>query len=93
MSKLGSPVSPLDVVVNGSHSMHAVDDAGVSVRGYGSRYSWEQLTIRCAAALTLQESHHRHAHASGRSFMAASLARCMQGLIPCQGSVMLRFAD
>ena len=56
MSKLGSPVSPLDVVVNGSHSMHAVDDAGVSCQGYGSRYAWEQLTIRrvpCAEPLKL----------------------------------------
>ena len=29
--KLGMPVSPLDVVVNGSHNMHAVSDEGVAV--------------------------------------------------------------
>ena len=46
MSKLGSPVSPTDIVVNGSHSMHGVDDDGISVQGYGSRYNWEQLSIR-----------------------------------------------
>ncbi|CAL8470098.1 g9640 [Coccomyxa elongata] len=46
MSKLGSLVSPLDVVRNGSHSMHAVDDDGVLVNALGYTHSWEQLKIR-----------------------------------------------
>ena len=50
MSKIGSPVSPTDVVRNGSHSMHGVDDDGVSVTGFGSRLAWEQLQIRCVLA-------------------------------------------
>ncbi|KAL3138964.1 hypothetical protein ABBQ32_005773 [Trebouxia sp. C0010 RCD-2024] len=45
MYKLGRPVSPLEVVLNGSQSMHAVSDEGISVRGAGSG-SWEQLNIR-----------------------------------------------
>jgi hypothetical protein len=48
MSKLGSLVSPTDVVRNGSHSMHGVDDDGVLVSGLGYKKSWEQLRIRCA---------------------------------------------
>ena len=48
MSKLGSPISPLEVVLNGSQSMHAVDDEGVWVQGLGLQRSWEQLQIRCA---------------------------------------------
>lgn len=31
MSKLGSLISPLEVILNGSQSMHAVDDDGISV--------------------------------------------------------------
>ena len=50
MYKLGRPVSPLEVVLNGSQSMHAVSDEGISVRGVG-RGSWEQLNIRSALAL------------------------------------------
>ncbi|KAK9915574.1 hypothetical protein WJX75_001002 [Coccomyxa subellipsoidea] len=46
MSKLGSLVSPTDVVRNGSHSMHGVDDDGVLVSGLGYKKSWEQLRIR-----------------------------------------------
>ncbi|EIE25882.1 hypothetical protein COCSUDRAFT_46416 [Coccomyxa subellipsoidea C-169] len=46
MSKLGSLVSPTDIVRNGSHSMHGVDDDGVLVRGLGHKKSWEQLRIR-----------------------------------------------
>lgn len=45
MYKLGQPVSPLDVVYNGSHSLHVVSDEGISVRGVGDG-SWEQLNIR-----------------------------------------------
>ena len=45
MYKLGRPISPLDVVYNGSQSMHAVSDEGISVTGSGSG-SWEQLNIR-----------------------------------------------
>ena len=48
MSKLGSPISPLEVVLNGSQSMHAVDDEGVWVQGMGLQRSWEQLQIRRA---------------------------------------------
>lgn len=56
MSKLGSHISPLDVVINGSHSMHAVDDEGVFVSGYGLQRSWEQLNIRYFAHHTLEPS-------------------------------------
>lgn len=45
MHKLGQPVSPLDVVLNGSQAMHAVDDDGVVVTGAGPQ-AWEQLQIR-----------------------------------------------
>lgn len=45
MYKLGRPISPLDVVYNGSQSMHAVCDDGISVRGSGQG-AWEQLNIR-----------------------------------------------
>ena len=47
MYKLGRPISPLEVVYNGSHSTHAVSDEGISVRGAGSG-AWEQLNIRSA---------------------------------------------
>lgn len=47
MYKLGRPISPLEVVLNGSQSMHAVSDEGISVRGAGSG-NWEQLNIRSA---------------------------------------------
>lgn len=47
MYKLGRPISPLEVVYNGSQSMHAVSDEGISVRGIGSG-TWEQLNIRSA---------------------------------------------
>ncbi|KAK9832121.1 hypothetical protein WJX84_002577 [Apatococcus fuscideae] len=43
LSKLGYPVSPLEVVYNGSQSMHVVDDAGVSVRAKDSQ---QHLCIR-----------------------------------------------
>ena len=46
MSKMGSPISPLNVVLNGSQSMHAVDDEGIVVEGMGLQRSWEQLQIR-----------------------------------------------
>ena len=45
MYKLGQPVSPLDVVYNGSRSLHVVSDEGISVKGAG-KASWEQLNIR-----------------------------------------------
>ena len=45
MHKLGQPVSPLDVTLNGSQAMHAVDDDGVVVAGAGA-HAWEQLQIR-----------------------------------------------
>ena len=45
MHKLGQPVSPLDVVLNGSQAMHAVGDDGVAVTGAGP-HAWEQLQIR-----------------------------------------------
>jgi hypothetical protein len=31
MYKLGQPISPLEVMLNGSHALHAVGDEGVSV--------------------------------------------------------------
>lgn len=31
MHKLGSPISPLEVMKNGSYSLHAVGDEGISV--------------------------------------------------------------
>ncbi|CAL5218578.1 g272 [Coccomyxa viridis] len=46
MSKMGSPISPLNVVLNGSQSLHAVDDEGIMVEGLGRQRSWEQLQIR-----------------------------------------------
>ncbi len=58
MSKLGSLVSPTDIVRNGSHSMHGVDDDGVLVRGLGHKKSWEQLRIRCAQHLQPTPSIH-----------------------------------
>ena len=45
MYKLGRPISPLEVVHNGSQSMHAVSDEGISVSGAGQG-GWEQLNIR-----------------------------------------------
>ena len=45
MYKLGQPISPLDVVYNGSRSLHVVSDEGISVRGTGDG-AWEQLNIR-----------------------------------------------
>ena len=50
MAKLGRPVSPLEVIANGSYSQHAVGDEGVAVRGAGVQ-SWETLNIRCAEEL------------------------------------------
>ena len=47
MAKLGRPISPLEVIANGSYSQHAVGDEGVAVRGAGVG-SWETLSIRCA---------------------------------------------
>lgn len=57
LSKLGSLVSPLDVLRNGSHSMHGVDDDGVAVNGLGYRHSWERLRIRCTTP-PLQKHQH-----------------------------------
>lgn len=45
MIKLGSLISPLEVIKNGSQAMHAVGDAGVSVGGAAAN-SWERLQIR-----------------------------------------------
>ena len=57
MSKLGSLVSPLDVVRNGSRSMHAVDDDGVLVNALGYTHAWEQLKIRCAHRIIAQTNY------------------------------------
>ncbi len=43
LHKLGQPISPLEVILNGSHALHAVGDEGVSVRTTGSK-SW--LSVR-----------------------------------------------
>ncbi|CAL5224396.1 g7077 [Coccomyxa viridis] len=45
MYKLGRPISPLEVVSNGSYSQHAVSDEGISVTGAGQHAS-EELNIR-----------------------------------------------
>lgn len=45
--KLGRPVSPLDVVVNGSKSMHAVSDEGVHVDSVVSGDCSQRLVVRC----------------------------------------------
>lgn len=42
--KLGQPISPLEVVLNGSQAMHAVGDEGVSV---DSADGATRLHIRC----------------------------------------------
>lgn len=44
MYKLGRPVSPLDVIRNGSHSLHVVGDEGIAVQTMSG--AW--LRIRCA---------------------------------------------
>lgn len=46
MYKLGRPISPLDVVVNGSKSMHAVTDEGVHVDSAGANCG-QRLVVRC----------------------------------------------
>lgn len=69
MSKLGSLVSPLDVVRNGSHSLHAVDDDGVLVNALGYTHSWEQLKIRCPhSIIELLFSCVQTAHACCKTF-------------------------
>jgi hypothetical protein len=45
MYKLGQPISPLEVINNGSQSMHGVSDEGISVMGTGIG-AWEGLAIR-----------------------------------------------
>ena len=45
MYKLGRPISPLEVVANGSYSQHAVSDEGIAVLGAGPHAS-ERLSIR-----------------------------------------------
>jgi hypothetical protein len=52
MMKLGQPVSPADVLRNGSQAMHAVDDDGVLVAGSGA-HAWERLQIRRGAGAPL----------------------------------------
>ena len=47
MWKLGSPISPLEVLRNGSQSLHSVGDEGISVLGRGAA-AGEQLNIRRA---------------------------------------------
>ncbi|BDA48441.1 hypothetical protein COCOBI_12-1200 [Coccomyxa sp. Obi] len=48
--KLGRPISPLEVMYNGSYSQHAVSDKGVLVTGTGSA-AWEQLNVRTLDAI------------------------------------------
>ncbi len=50
MFKLGRPISPLEVIYNGSYSQHAVSDEGVVVTGAGL-HAGEQLNIRHAQPL------------------------------------------
>ena len=58
MSKLGSPVGPLEVIYNGSFSQHAVGDEGVAVKAAGVA-SWEALNIRCVSHTGKPSSHAR----------------------------------
>lgn len=44
--KLGQPISPLEVILNGSHSLHAVGEEGVSVV---TTDGGAALRIRCAS--------------------------------------------
>ncbi len=37
MYKLGRPISPLEVMTNGSYSQHAVSDEGIAVLGAGAQ--------------------------------------------------------
>ncbi len=41
------------MIRNGSQSLHAVGDEGISVRGRG-RAAWEQLNIRCAGHIDVR---------------------------------------
>lgn len=50
MHKLGQPISPLDVILNGSQSQHAVSFEGVTVL---SKDHSEQLSIRWVARYML----------------------------------------
>ena len=53
--KLGRPISPTEVIVNGSYSQHAISDEGVTVNSAGAgAVGPEQLNIRCAAAFIAQ---------------------------------------
>lgn len=45
MYKLGRPMSPLEVISNGSYSQHAVTEEGIAVSGAGAAAS-ERLSIR-----------------------------------------------
>lgn len=47
--KLGRPISPLDVVVNGSKSLHAVSDEGVHVDSIAADGGdcGQRLVVRC----------------------------------------------
>ncbi len=45
MYKLGRPISPLEVISNGSYSQHAVSEEGISVTGAG-QHANEELNIR-----------------------------------------------
>ena len=45
MYKLGRPMSPLEVISNGSYSQHAVTEEGIAVQGTGS-HAGERLSIR-----------------------------------------------
>ena len=50
MYKLGRPISPLEVISNGSYSQHAVTEEGISVTGAGSHAN-EELNIRYVPCL------------------------------------------
>lgn len=56
MYKLGRPVSPLDVVHNGSHSLHAVGDEGIAVQttsGMSLRIRWAGFCCFVGAAVAV----------------------------------------
>ncbi len=49
MYKLGRPVSPLDVIRNGSHSLHVVGDEGIAVQtssGTWLRIRWANFPFK-----------------------------------------------
>jgi hypothetical protein len=53
--KLGQPISPLEIIRNGSHALHAVSDEGVSVDSADGR---RRLSIRSLDAALVSPGRH-----------------------------------